>query len=227
MSFLAKTHLLAFLLLLCLHELTISEQPAPKDKKEPNAAKTAEDAALIGKLIQQLGSSKFAEREAARIGLEKIGDHAIDPLRTAAKANTDLETRRRAEQLADQLDWSLLQRLVQEGVEQHKKKDFKKAAESFDRAIIMGKERFHPHLAKAPPGDVLFLTELFLHSARTSKELADHEKAAKAYHGALYYSNYNRDKRAEIDREWAEMTTQLLAVWKDSVRAKKPTATRL
>jgi RNA polymerase sigma factor (sigma-70 family) len=48
-------------------------------------------------LIRQLGSNKFAEREAARQALERVGEPALESLRTAVATAQDLETRRRAE----------------------------------------------------------------------------------------------------------------------------------
>jgi hypothetical protein len=56
------------------------------------------DADRIDKLIEQLGSAKFSEREAASKELEKIGVPALDALQKAAKS-TDLETRRRAQSI--------------------------------------------------------------------------------------------------------------------------------
>jgi hypothetical protein len=53
----------------------------------------------IDKLIQQLGTPKFAERQEAARRLEAIGEPAVDALRKAAKKNPDAEIRRRAEAL--------------------------------------------------------------------------------------------------------------------------------
>jgi WD40 repeat protein len=53
------------------------------------------DAAQIERLIQQLGSPKFAEREAATKALEGIGEPAVEALRRAADKSKDAEIRRR------------------------------------------------------------------------------------------------------------------------------------
>src|SRR5438046_771291 len=55
--------------------------------------------AEIARLIQQLGSSKFADREAADRKLGAIGEPALESLREAAQRNPDAEVRRRAEAL--------------------------------------------------------------------------------------------------------------------------------
>jgi WD40 repeat protein len=57
------------------------------------------DGTELDQLIQQLGSPKFAEREAATKALEAIGEPAIDALRRAAATSEDAEVRRRARQL--------------------------------------------------------------------------------------------------------------------------------
>src|SRR5438552_1961107 len=57
------------------------------------------DAAQIERRVQQLGSPKFAEREAATKALEGIGEPALDALRKAAAKGEDPEVRSRAKQL--------------------------------------------------------------------------------------------------------------------------------
>src|SRR5262245_43839654 len=66
------------------------------------AAEYKTDAGRIAKLIDQLGSPKFTEREDAMKELEKIGVPALPALRKATKSN-DAETRRRAEELVGKL----------------------------------------------------------------------------------------------------------------------------
>jgi uncharacterized protein (TIGR03067 family) len=56
------------------------------------------------RLIRQLGSRKFREREAASKALAKIGEPALDALRKAASDNADAEVRRRAAQLVNGQD---------------------------------------------------------------------------------------------------------------------------
>src|SRR5262249_42356029 len=73
-------------------------------------AATAPDQAEIDRLIRQLGSDKFSQREEARKALEDICDPALDALRkTAVASGVDLETRRRAEELIRTIEkrWEL------------------------------------------------------------------------------------------------------------------------
>jgi uncharacterized protein (TIGR03067 family) len=53
----------------------------------------------VGRLIKQLGSEKFSEREAAAKRLEEIGEAALGPLRAAAAQRDDPEVRLRAMRL--------------------------------------------------------------------------------------------------------------------------------
>src|SRR5262245_14024246 len=64
---------------------------------------SAEDADQINKLIKQLGSSKFTERDKAKRELEAIGEAALDALRKAVKSG-DLETSRRAAELVQKME---------------------------------------------------------------------------------------------------------------------------
>jgi hypothetical protein len=61
------------------------------------------DAAQLNKLISQLGSGQFSERQAAGAALEKLGAAAVPALRQA-KTNPDLEVRRRAETLLARIE---------------------------------------------------------------------------------------------------------------------------
>jgi hypothetical protein len=58
-------------------------------------------------LIQQLGSERFREREAATRALDKVGEPALERLRKAAKDNADAEVRRRAGALVERLEHRL------------------------------------------------------------------------------------------------------------------------
>jgi uncharacterized protein (TIGR03067 family) len=58
----------------------------------------------IERLIQQLGSKRFREREAATKALDKVGEPALEPLRKAAKDDADAEVRRRAQEAVKRLD---------------------------------------------------------------------------------------------------------------------------
>jgi WD40 repeat protein len=59
----------------------------------------APDGTAIAKLIEQLGSDDFSERESAAKKLEEIGVPALEALRTAAATHSDLEVRGRAKKL--------------------------------------------------------------------------------------------------------------------------------
>src|SRR5262249_20853674 len=60
------------------------------------------DADQIAKLIEQLGSDTFAERETASRDLERQGAAALGALRKAAQSS-DIETRRRAQTLVTKI----------------------------------------------------------------------------------------------------------------------------
>ncbi len=60
--------------------------------------------ARIDRLIEQLGSKKFNEREAAARALEKMGEKALPALRKAAMEHADSEVRRRAASLVVALE---------------------------------------------------------------------------------------------------------------------------
>lgn len=64
------------------------------------------DAGRIARLIAQLGSTSFAEREAATDQLAALGPAALEALRRAADAN-DPEVRRRAQKLVRQIEQRL------------------------------------------------------------------------------------------------------------------------
>src|SRR5262245_22117480 len=57
----------------------------------------------VDKLVGQLGSPVFAEREVAEKALESIGDPALSVLRRAAVEGKTAEVRRRAAQLMELL----------------------------------------------------------------------------------------------------------------------------
>jgi hypothetical protein len=66
-----------------------------------------QDAIPVDRLVRQLGSDSFAEREAASEALERLGAGALAPLRQARAANHDAEARRRAARLIDVIEESL------------------------------------------------------------------------------------------------------------------------
>jgi RNA polymerase sigma factor (sigma-70 family) len=73
-----------------------------QEAKAPPAP--APNAAEIERLIQQLGSEKFTEREAATTALERIGEPAYDALRRAVESGDDVEIRRRAEGIIGRIE---------------------------------------------------------------------------------------------------------------------------
>src|SRR5256885_564688 len=68
------------------------------------AAPAVPDKARLARLIEQLGSDSFAEREEAEKGLQKLGLPALGALRTALVKNTDPEVRRRALRLVQMIE---------------------------------------------------------------------------------------------------------------------------
>ena len=72
-----------------------------------DGAKTAapeQTRAEIERLIKQLGSDEFSEREAATKALEAIDEPALGALRKAATEGADPEVRRRAERIVAAMD---------------------------------------------------------------------------------------------------------------------------
>jgi hypothetical protein len=69
---------------------------------EPLRSSTGPNAADVERLVQQLGSDRYAEREAASKALAEIGEPAMKPLRKAASSD-DAEVRRRAKQLLEDI----------------------------------------------------------------------------------------------------------------------------
>jgi hypothetical protein len=53
----------------------------------------------INRLIDQLGSEVYAEREAASKALKRLGEPALEPLQKAIQESADAEIRRRAQRL--------------------------------------------------------------------------------------------------------------------------------
>jgi len=220
----ARDTLLALCLVALLHNAAVADPPQPQKTRSPNKEKAtpagAPDAS-IQKLIQQLGSRDFAERDAAMKRLERIGKPALRALRDAAKNDGDPEIQRRAQRLVERLspEPDPLEELFKEASRLQEKRDYQKAAELFDKVIEKGKARYHPGPV-ATTGDVPFLTLAYLHYARVRKQLGEYEKAADAYGRASYYSNSNTERRQEIRREWLAMIAELLAHWDRVVKKK-------
>jgi hypothetical protein len=215
---------LAFCLLALWLQTSLFNSPAQESgfrKTEKATPRDAPSDATIKQLVQQMGDRDFAEREAAMKRLEGIGKAALPALREAAKNHADAEVRRRAQRLVERLapEPDPLDKLLEEAGKAEHKKDYKKAAELFDKAFATAKARHSPGTA-APLTDIPILTDISLKTARVRKCLDEYEKAASAYHLASYYSNYNNEKSREIDREWSAMATDLLAGWEKVVKRK-------
>src|SRR5262245_55417047 len=69
----------------------------------PTTAAEPPDAKQIAKLVDQLNSDKFAEREKAAQQLDAIGEPALEALQKAAKSD-QTELRRRAEELIKKIE---------------------------------------------------------------------------------------------------------------------------
>ena len=222
---------MAFLgyLLLTTNQLKLLGFPQSQDRSQEKA--TAEE---IAKLIKQLGSPKFTEREAACQRLEKIGLPALANLRQAAESK-DLEVRRRARELlrivSPEVSEPPWEKLLKEGInEERNKKDYKKASEILTKAAKMAEEKFNPNPQVGPPEDIPILTDIYLHLARCHHSLREWKKAGDDYHRAEYHSNFNNEMRKQIEREWSEMTDNLLSDWEKTIKAriaKDPGLTKL
>lgn len=66
-----------------------------------------EPSSEVSRLIQQLGSDRFTEREAASKALEAIGEPALDALRHSLETTNDAEVRKRAKQVVETVETRL------------------------------------------------------------------------------------------------------------------------
>src|SRR2546423_4899768 len=78
------------------------------------AGAVAPDDTEVERLVKQLGSDKFKEREAATKRLKEIGEPALDAV-TKATTSDDLEVRRRAERIVTVIENKLYPELVLRG----------------------------------------------------------------------------------------------------------------
>jgi hypothetical protein len=93
--------LMAFLFFALFASALAHADAQGQPSKEPDEAKQVE------RLIEQLGSGDFQEREAASQQLKKIGPPALPALRTAAENHKDAEIQLRATGLVDTIENSL------------------------------------------------------------------------------------------------------------------------
>jgi tetratricopeptide (TPR) repeat protein len=209
----------------CTDSAGSQEVSTATTKKKPSTDAPSDEA--ISKLIQQLGSAEFAEREAATKRLQSIGEAALPALREAAKDNDNPEIQRRAQRLIERIAPTpdLLEEILREARQFEQSKDYRKAAASLEKAFDIAKARYHP--AGALVTDVPKLTEIALRLARVRKHLGEYELAGRSFHLASYYSNENDQKRKEIGDEWLNMTKHLLAGWGKTVQKKVETNSTL
>ncbi|HEY7315463.1 MAG TPA: hypothetical protein VH643_39400 [Gemmataceae bacterium] len=88
----------------CMIALTASPAQAVPFLAEKMASAAAVDAERLARLLQKLDSDDFREREEATGELKKLGDAAEPALRQALQRKPTLESRRRLQQLLDDLD---------------------------------------------------------------------------------------------------------------------------
>src|SRR5581483_6020312 len=94
------------------------------------------DAEEIDRMIKQLGSDDFREREAAMESLQRIGRQALPALRIAQNSE-NLEVRHRAKMLLDQLDVGI-QPLLNRGARIHYYSKQKPSPVSVDGVEMVG-----------------------------------------------------------------------------------------
>jgi hypothetical protein len=90
---------------------------ADENQQDPPSEKAIAD------LIRQLGDDAFARRENAHKALVQIGMAALEPLRKAVRDTTDVEVRRRASEIINQIDPGGARRAELEGVRATLRKD--------------------------------------------------------------------------------------------------------
>src|SRR5260370_20995881 len=113
--------------------LTATQANLPVWSQSADAPQQEKDADEVKKMIKQLGSPKFAEREAASQRLEKIGQPALANLRKAAQSK-DLEITRRAKELiriiSPEVPEAPWEKLLTEGInEERTKNNYKKPSQ--------------------------------------------------------------------------------------------------
>ncbi len=203
----AKQVLAPVLVLLVLVPAAFAQPAAPRGQPGP---------AEMDRLVSQLGSSSYADREAAAARLRGLGKAAEEGLRRGALSK-DPEVRRRAGRLLDELLEAPFSKAYKEGVAFLNAKDYRKAvaalksaAESYEKSPRPGRE----------PGNEPLLADIYLHLARAHRGLEEHEAAGRAYSCAEYHASSDREKRAAVEREATGMIRDLLAGWERDVRAR-------
>ncbi len=176
------------------------------------------DLERVKKLVEQLSSPTYAEREAATKSLERIGTPALTALRQAAVEARDLETRRRLESLIQAIANQKWNDQFKEAVRQEKAKDYRKAVQVFEELAQQGVRKWRSEKRTRENWDDPVLSDVFVHLARCYRGLEDYAKAGDAYRQAAYYANYNAGQREMIAAEQARMIAGLITGWEKAVR---------
>jgi hypothetical protein len=171
----------------------------------------------LDRLIKQLDSPESSERDAAAKGLRHIGEPALPVLQEATRSNKRPALQRRAEDVMQAIQADAFQQVLKKATHQEVKKDYKKAAEILNRFIDEQKGQL---AGNATTGDIPFLTEAYMRLARVYKKLGNPLGAANAYDRATYYSNYNNEKRGQIESECTQLVAGLMPEWERAAREK-------
>ncbi len=185
----------------------------PTGFAQPCAPQARPSPAEMDRLVSQLGSASFTEREAAVTRLRGLGKAAEEALRRGALSK-DPEVRRRAGRLLDEMLEPPFSKALKEGVALLNQKDYRKAVPALKSAAELYETSPRPgrELGNEP-----LLADIYLHLARAHRGLAEYEAAGRAYVWAEYY---DREKRAAIAREWTGVVRDLLAGWERDVRTR-------
>ncbi len=191
---------------------------APAQTRSTTAGSTPEqpetkDGTAIRRLIDQFASPKFAEREAAARELRRIGEPALGPLRETARGHADLEVRRRAEAVAQDIRDDAIARLLKEESREDRAHD-QKVARILERVTELGREQVHKDRRATAAEQVPVLADAFLRLARTRNRLGESAAAADAYQQAEHFCQDPSQRRVLR----AEMAPVLMPIWEKAVR---------
>jgi RNA polymerase sigma factor (sigma-70 family) len=190
-------------------------QPA---KPESPANSAPENTATIHHLIDQLGSSQFAERERASKELGRIGEPALPALRKV-ETDKDPEVRQRAQSVIRNILNASIDRLL---IEEAREDEIynKKIAAILERTVQIMTERLGPEAGGIPRVPVPLLADAYLRLARARVKLGQNEAAGQAYLQAEHYWDLRSADRQRVDDTRREMMQVVTPVWKKAVRDK-------
>lgn len=171
--------------------------------------------AEIKRLVEKLGSKKFAVREAALKGLKEIGRPALPALRHAVEKATDPEVRQAAKSLIG-VDF---EKMFEQGVEQETvAKNYRRAVEIFcDIGKLMHADDPSHRAKQEGISKEPERSDLLLHLARCYWALGNFEEATRSFSLAMGYAS-SRDERAHIDQERKVLISQLTATFATAAR---------